>query len=37
MTLPLLAPPPEPLKRLLIGNEVDTKDFHQRIRSYKVR
>jgi hypothetical protein len=34
MTLPPLAPPPEPLKRLLTGNEVDAKDFHQRIRSY---
>jgi hypothetical protein len=32
--LPSLAPPPEPLKQLLIGNEVDVKDFRQRIRSY---
>ncbi len=32
--LPPLAPPPEPLRRLLIGNEVDAKDFRQRIRSY---
>ncbi len=34
MRLPPLAPPPEPLRRLLIGNEVDAKDFRQRIRSY---
>jgi hypothetical protein len=34
VTLPLLAPPPEPLRRLLTGNEADAKDFHQRIRSY---
>ncbi len=32
--LPPLAPPPEPLRRLLIGNEADAKDFRQRIRSY---
>jgi hypothetical protein len=32
--LPLLAPPPEPLRRLLTSNEADAKDFCQRIRSY---
>ncbi len=34
VTLPLLAPPPEPLRRLLIGKETDAKDFRQHIRSY---
>ncbi len=34
VTLPLLAPPPEPLRRLLTSNEVDAKVFHQRICSY---
>ncbi len=34
MTLPLLAPPPEPFRRLFTSNEVDAKDFRQRIRSY---
>jgi hypothetical protein len=34
VTLPPLAPPPELLKRLLTGNEVDAKDFRQSIRSY---
>ncbi len=34
MTLPLLAPPPESLRRLLTSNEVDAKDFRQRIRTY---
>jgi len=34
VTLPLLAPPPEPLKWLLTTNEADVKDFRQRIRSY---
>ncbi len=34
VTLPLLAPPLEPLKRLLIGNEANAKDFHQYIRFY---
>jgi hypothetical protein len=34
MMLPPLAPPPEPLRRLLTSNEVDAKDFRQRIRSY---
>jgi len=34
VTLPPLAPPPEPLKRLLIGKEMDAKDFRQHIRSY---
>jgi hypothetical protein len=34
MTLPSLAPPPEPLRRLLTSNKVDAKDFRQRIRSY---
>ncbi len=34
VTLPPLAPPPEPLRRLLTGNEADAKDFRQRIRSY---
>jgi hypothetical protein len=29
-----LAPPPEPLRRLLTGNEADAKNFCQRIRSY---
>jgi len=32
--LPPLAPPLEPFKRLLTCNEVDAKDFYQRIRSY---
>jgi hypothetical protein len=32
--LPPLAPPPEPLRRLLINNEADAKDFRQRIRAY---
>jgi len=32
--LPPLAPPPEPLRRLLTSNEADAKDFHQRIRFY---
>jgi hypothetical protein len=32
--LPLLAPLPEPLKRLLTSNEADAKDFRQRICSY---
>jgi hypothetical protein len=34
VTLPPLAPPPKPLRRLLTGNEADAKDFHQCIRSY---
>jgi len=34
MTLPLLAPPLEPLRWLLTRNEADAKDFRQRIRSY---
>jgi hypothetical protein len=34
VTLPPLAPPPEPLRRLLTSNETDAKDFRQRIRSY---
>ncbi len=34
MTMPLLAPPPEPLMRLLTSNEVDVKDFRQCIRFY---
>jgi hypothetical protein len=34
VTLPLLAPPSELLKRLLTGNETNAKDYHQRIRSY---
>jgi hypothetical protein len=34
VTLPPLAPPPEPLRRLLTGKETDAKDFHQHIRSY---
>ncbi len=28
VTLPSLAPPPEPLRRLLTGKETDAKDFH---------
>jgi hypothetical protein len=32
--LPLLAPPPEPLKWLLTSNEANAKEFHQRIQSY---
>jgi len=32
--LPLLAPPPEPLRWLLTSNEIDAKDFRQHIRSY---
>jgi len=32
--LPPLAPPPEPLRRLLTSNEIDAKDFRQCIRSY---
>jgi len=27
VTMPPLAPPPKPLRRLLTGNEVDAKDF----------
>ncbi len=34
VTLPPLAPPPEPLRWLLTSNEVDAKDFRQHIRSY---
>ncbi len=34
MTLPPLAPPPEPLKWLLTGNEADAKDFREHIHSY---
>jgi len=34
VTLPPLAPPPEPLKWLLTGKETDAKDFRQHIRSY---
>jgi hypothetical protein len=34
MTLPPLAPPPEPLRRLLTGKETNAKDFRQHIRSY---
>ncbi len=34
MTLPSLAPPPEPLRWLLTSNEADAKDFRQHIRSY---
>jgi hypothetical protein len=32
--LPPLAPPPEPLRRLLTSNEADAKDFRQCICSY---
>jgi hypothetical protein len=32
--LPPLAPPLEPLRRLLTGKETDAKDFHQHICSY---
>jgi len=34
VTLPPLAPPPEPLRWLLTNNEADAKDFRQHIRSY---
>ncbi len=34
VTLPQLAPPPEPFKWFLIGNEADAKDFRERIHSY---
>jgi hypothetical protein len=34
VTLPPLAPPPEPLRWLLTSNEADAKDFRQRIHSY---
>jgi hypothetical protein len=34
VTLPPLAPPSKPLRRLLTGNETDAKDFRQRICSY---
>jgi hypothetical protein len=34
VTLPPLAPPPDPLRRLFTSNEVDAKDFHQHICSY---
>jgi hypothetical protein len=34
VTLPPLAPPPEPLRRLLTGKETDAKDFRQHIHSY---
>ncbi len=34
MTLPPLAPQLEPLKQFLTSNEMDAKDFCQRIRSY---
>jgi len=34
VTLPPLAPPPEPLKWLFTSNEADAKDFRQRIHSY---
>jgi hypothetical protein len=34
VTLPPLAPPPEPFKRLLTGKETYAKDFRQHIRSY---
>jgi len=34
VTLPPLAPPPEPLRRLLTGKKMDAKDFHQHIHSY---
>jgi hypothetical protein len=34
VTLPLLAPPPKPLRRLPTGNEADAKDFHQHIHSH---
>jgi len=34
VTLPPLAPPPEPLRWLLTSNETDAKDFRQRICSY---
>jgi hypothetical protein len=34
VTLPPLAPPPKPLRRLLTRNEADAKDFRQCIRSY---
>jgi hypothetical protein len=33
--LPPLAPPPEPLRRLLTGKKTDVKDFRQHIRYYK--
>jgi len=34
VTLPPLAPPLEPLRRLFTSNEVDAKDFRERIRFY---
>jgi hypothetical protein len=34
MTLPLLAPPPELLRRLFTSNKADAKDLRQRICSY---
>jgi hypothetical protein len=34
MTLPPLAPPPEPLRRLLTSKKTDVKNFGQHIRSY---
>jgi len=34
MTLPSLAPPPEPLRWLFISNEANAKNFCQRIHSY---
>jgi len=34
VTLPPLAPPPEPFRRLLTGKETNAKDFRQHIRSY---
>ncbi len=34
VTLPQLAPPPKSFRRLLIGSEVDVKDFRQHIHFY---
>jgi hypothetical protein len=34
VTLPPLAPPPEPFRRFLTGNEMDAKNFRQHIRFY---
>jgi len=34
VTLPTLAPPPKPFRRLLTSKETDAKDFRQHIRSY---
>jgi hypothetical protein len=34
VTMPPLAPPPEPLRRLITGKKMDAKDFRHHIRSY---